>query len=263
MSVQRLCFVALCACGILALSRFGTAADPPLDEEAIVSLIELQIDDEAIIARVKKAGLAFAPDDAALERLTDAGASEAVIQALRKAGAANKPKAEGKAITFQDVMKLLELGIDESTILKRLEKSPTLFVLDAEQITQLEQAGASKKLIAALQRERPVSSQAAELITDVAVILDCSGSMKEKTKEGETKMAVAQRVVTELIEKMPDGLELTLIIYGHEVFGGADDPRNCNAVKVARPLSPLDTKGKGEVSRLIAKLKPTGATPLA
>lgn len=160
-------------------------------------------------------------------------------------------------------MKLLELGIDEATILKRLEKSPTVFVLDAEQITQLKKAGASEKLLSALQGVRQISSQAAELITDFAVILDCSGSMKEKTKEGETKMAAAQRVVTELIEKIPDGLEVTFIIYGHEVFGGADDSRNCKSVKIARPLSPLDAKGKGELSRLIAKLKPTGATPIA
>ena len=213
MSVPRLVFVALSVAGFLVASRAATAADPPLAEEAIVSLIELQIDDEAIVARVKKAGLAFAPDDASLKRLADAGASEQVIQALREAGSVkNKPAAGGKAITFQDITKLLELGIDEATILKRLEKSPTVFVLDVDQITELTKAGASKKLLSALQGVRQISPQAAELITDVAVILDCSGSMKEKTKEGETKMAVAQRVVTELIEKIPDGLEVTFVI---------------------------------------------------
>ncbi|MEX0727099.1 MAG: VWA domain-containing protein [Planctomycetaceae bacterium] len=263
MSVPRPFYVALFLVWLIVTGRSATAADRPLAEEAIISLVELEIDDEAIIARIKKAGLAFAPDDAALGRLTEAGASEAVIEALRKAGAAKKPAADGKAITFPDIMKLLELEIDETTILKRLEKSPTVFVLDAEQITQLKDAGASDTLIGALQRERPISAQAAELITDFAVILDCSGSMKEITKEGETKMAVAQRVITDLIEKIPDGLEVTFIIYGHEVFGDANDPRNCKAVKIVRPLSPLDMKGKGELSRLIAGLKPTGATPIA
>lgn len=263
MSVPRLILAVLCVAGILVTSGSATAVDPPLAEEAIVSLIELQIDDDAIVARVEKAGLAFEPDDAAIQRLADAGASEVVIQALRNAGTAKKPAVGGKAITFQDITKLLELGIDEATILKRLEKSPTVFVLDAEQVTQLKEAGASESLLSALQRERPISAQAAELITDFAIILDCSGSMKEKTKEGETKMAVAQRVVTDLIEKIPEGLEVTLIIYGHEVFGGANDPRNCKAVRIARPLSPLDTNGKSELSRLIAGLKPTGATPIA
>lgn len=90
MFVQRPFLVALCVVGLLVASRAAMAADPPLAEEAIVSLIELQIDDDDIIAKVKKAGLAFAPDDEALQRLTDAGASEAVIEALRKAGSVKK-----------------------------------------------------------------------------------------------------------------------------------------------------------------------------
>ncbi len=76
-------------------------------------------------------------------------------------------------------------------------------------------------------------------------------------------MAVAQRVVADLIEKMPEGLEVTFVVYGHEAFGGANDPRNCQAVKVVRPLSPLDASGKAELSRLIGTLRPVGATPIA
>ena len=240
------------------------AADAALTEEAIVSLIDLQIDDAAIIARVKKGGLGFEPDQAALERLSQAGASEALLEAIRQSGAARtKPATAEKAITFDDIIRLLELGIDDAAILKRLEKSPTLFVLDAEQIKQLQEAGASAALIEALQQERPASAQAAELITDFAVILDCSGSMKQKTKDGETKMAVAQRVVTDLIEAMPDGLEVTFILYGHKSVGNATDPRNCEVVEVVRPLGPLDAQGKGDLTALIAKLKPVGATPIA
>lgn len=263
MSKQRSTLVFLCAAGWLISGISMARAEKPLAEKSIIELIELQIDEDAVLARIKKAGLAFAPDEAALQRLAEAGASEPVLQAIRDAGDKKKPPAGDKAITFADVLRLLELGIDENAILKRVEKSPTLFVLDAEQIGQLEQAGASKKLIAALQKERAASSQASELITDFAVILDCSGSMKEKTKGGQTKMAVAQRVVTDLIEKMPDGLEVTFVIYGHEVFGSANDPRNCEAVKVARPLTPLDLKGKAELGQLISKLKPVGATPIA
>ena len=53
MFAQRLLLTALIAwVGVLAGSRAATAADPQLTEKAMVSLIELQIDDEAIIARV-------------------------------------------------------------------------------------------------------------------------------------------------------------------------------------------------------------------
>jgi len=87
--------------------------------------------------------------------------------------------------------------------------------------------------------------------------------MRELTTGGETKMAVAKRVMTDLISKIPAGLNVTLVLYGHEVFGGADDPRNCQAVKVARPLAPLDDAGRSELVALIGRLQPTGATPIA
>ncbi|HEX5105299.1 MAG TPA: VWA domain-containing protein, partial [Pirellulaceae bacterium] len=62
---------------------------------------------------------------------------------------------------------------------------------------------------------------------------------------------------------IPTGLNVTFVIYGHEVFSSADDPRNCQAVKVARPLGKLDDAGKAELTDLVAGLKPTGGTPIA
>lgn len=248
---------------VMGLARPSAAADRPIAEAGLASLIDLKIDDEVIIARIKKAGVAFAADDAALKRLADKGASEAVINAVREAGA-KKPAASGAAaITYGDVLKLLQLEIPEDQILKRLAKSPTVFTLSAEQVAELKGAGATDALIKALTAPREAPAAAAELITNVALVLDCSGSMKEMTKDGETKMEAAKRVVADLIKKLPNGLNVTFVIYGHEVFGGADDPRNCQAVKVARPLGKLDDAGKAELSELVASLKPTGGTPIA
>jgi von Willebrand factor type A domain-containing protein len=171
--------------------------------------------------------------------------------------------AAGQDITFDDLLKLVSLGIDEDTILKRLQKSPTILTPSPEQVAELKKAGASDKLIAAIRGVRPLSPQAAEMITDFAIVLDCSGSMKEKTPEGGTKMETAKRVLTDLVQKMPEGLNVAFVTYGHEVFGRADDPRNCTAVKVARAISPLDSAGRSELSSLIAGLRPTGATPIA
>jgi Mg-chelatase subunit ChlD len=246
-----------------SLARLSAAADQPLKEEGLQSLLELKIDDEVIIARIKKSGLVFAGDEAALKRLAEAGASPAILAAVREAGA-KKPAAGGAAaITYPDVLRLLQLEIPEDQILKRLAKSPTVFTLGKDQIAELKGAGATEKLLTALQSARSISPQTAELITNFALVLDCSGSMKETTKEGETKMEAAKRVVADLIQKIPEGLNVTFVIYGHEVFGGAEDPRNCQAVKVARRLSPLDASAKSELSRLVAGLKPTGATPIA
>ena len=256
--------VLVCSCvAASGLARLSAAADEPLKEAGLQALLELKIDDEVIIARIKKSGLAFAGDEAVLKRLAEAGASPEVLGAVREAGE-KKPAAGGvAAITYADVLKLLQLEIPEDQILKRLAKSPTVFTLSTGQIDELKGAGATEKLLTAMQTARNVSAQTAELITNFAIVLDCSGSMKEKTTESETKMEAAKRVVADLIQKIPEGLNVTFVIYGHEVFGGADDPRNCEAVKVARPLSPLDASGKSELSSLVAGLKPTGATPIA
>ena len=249
---------------LLSVGQVARAADgPALAEKDLISLIELKIDDAAIVARIQKSGLAFEVGDAAVERLRNAGASDAVLKAVRDTTTARKPAAPGPVVTYQDVLKLLSLSIDEDAILKRLEKSPTTFTLSAEQVAELKKAGASDKLLAAMQGGPKVSSQTAELITDIAVVLDCSGSMKEPTKDGKSKMDVAKAVVADLVRKIPDGLNVTFVIYGHEVYGPADDPRNCQAVKVARPLGPLDAVGKSTLASMIATLKPTGTTPIA
>ena len=52
-------------------------------------------------------------------------------------------------------------------------------------------------------------------------------------------------------------MNLTFIIYGH------DRARGCDAVRVVRPLSPLDARGRGELVRLIGRLQPVGSTPIA
>jgi hypothetical protein len=254
--------VIVLACCVWLTPRAIRAQEKSLSEKDIVSLVELQIDDAAIVTKLQKGGVSFAVDPAALTRLKEAGATDAVLEAVQ-AAASRKSAPGGAPVTYPDVLKLVQLGIDEAAILKRLEKSPTTFTLSAEQVAELKQAGASDALIAALKGERKVSPQAAELITDFAIVLDCSGSMKEATPEGETKMAAAKRVVTELVSNIPDGLNVTFVIYGHEVFGGANDPRNCEAVKVARPLSPLDPAGKRALAAQIDRLRPTGATPIA
>ncbi len=167
------------ACRVAAsgLARLSAAADEPSKEAGLQALLELKIDDEVIIARIKKSGLAFAGDEAVFKRLAEAGASPEVLGAVREAGE-KKPAAGGvAAITYADVLKLLQLEIPEDQILNRLAKSPTLFTLSTGQIEELKWAGATEKLLTAMQTARNVSPQTAELITNFAIVLDCSGSM--------------------------------------------------------------------------------------
>ena len=103
----------------------------------------------------------------------------------------------GKAITYQDVLKLVQLGLGENDVLKVLDKSPTVFTLDTAQIQELKQAGASEKILSAMQRDRSQPGAEGPKVTDFAIVLDCSGSMAELTRDGQVKMEVARRVVTE------------------------------------------------------------------
>ena len=214
---QTVAQIALVAVAMFALGQVRAQSTKPLSEKDLVKLIELQIDDGAVVSKLQKEGVAFAVDDETLERLKNAGASDPVLEAVRTAAkASTKPSSPpGKAVTYEDVLKLLELGIDERQILDRLAKSPTLFTLDATQVSELKKAGASEKLLAAMAGNRPQAEQTGD-ITDFAIILDCSGSMMEKTREGPTKMTVAKKVVTDLVQKIPDGLRLTFVIYGHD-----------------------------------------------
>jgi Ca-activated chloride channel family protein len=251
--------------GLLAVVLFlvcspGASArgDQPLSEEGLKKLIALQIEDDAIIARVKQTGLGFAVDGPAVERLAKAGASGTLIAAVRAASAMPAAaKAAGRAITYQDVLELVKLGLGEGEIIKRLAKSPTIFTLDAAQVDELKRAGATEGLLQGMQKGRTAPAPRGPKVTVFAVVLDCSGSMAEPTRDGQIKMLVAKRVVTELIARMPEKLRVTLVIYGY------DRDLNCEAVQVARPLGELGSSGKSELAAIIAGLHPVANTPIA
>lgn len=174
--------------------------------------------------------------------------------------AAQQPTSPSPAVvTFPDVIKLLRTGKSEKEILDVLAKSPidVNFVLGDSQVDELKKMRVSDEFIAALkQLKKPAAGQAND-VSDLVLILDCSGSMMDKTKDGSTKMDGAKQALVELIQDFPAGRRLAFIIYGH------DKKRECQAVDVVRPLSPLDEAGKGALKAFIGRLQPVGHTPIA
>jgi hypothetical protein len=248
---------------VSSLASAAWSQQKPLDEQGVHALLDLGLDEEIVLARIKKGGVAFEATDEIIGKLKGAGASDAVIAAVQ-AAARSKPAAAAPGaapITYDQVKQLLQFDLGEEATLKRIARTPPIFTLGAAQEDELVKLGATPKIIAALKGDRP-AAPAARDITDLAIILDCSGSMQELTKEGESKMEAAKRIVADLVRKIPAGLNVTFVIYGHEVFAG-DDPRNCQAVKVARPLGALDEPGRAALLKLIGTLRPTGATPIA
>ena len=225
----------------------------PLSERGLMAMVENGFDDEEIIAKLKKDSLGFELDAKAIDRLKQAGASDAVIAALEEAG--KKPAGGKQLITFESVLELLENGVDSDLVIARLKKSPSTFTLGAAQEQALRDAGGTDELIAAMKSGDKAPDDKAEPISDLAIVLDVSGSMKEKTADGDTKMDVAKEVVAELVRKIPAGLNVALVIYGHK--------QGCKAVQVVRPLKELKDADKEELISTLQGLQPVGNTPIA
>src|SRR5688500_18423865 len=79
----------------------------PLQEADLIKLVDLQIDDAAVLRRIQDSGLGFTADAEAIERLRQAGASASLLEAVKK----SKPSAQtakGTTITYDNVVQLLE-----------------------------------------------------------------------------------------------------------------------------------------------------------
>src|SRR6266404_3666558 len=161
-----------------------------------------------------------------------------------------------EVLTQQDVIKLLELKIPEQTILDKVKDSGTAFVLGTEDIARLKKAGASDALIAAMQSSTaaPATGNPASEITDLMLIVDYSGSMNAKMKDGAAKVVSAKKCVGDLIGKLPSDLNVGLIIYG------TNKKRGCEDIEVVQPLGPLD---KASIKAKIDEYNATGMTPIA
>src|SRR5437660_2264058 len=161
-----------------------------------------------------------------------------------------------EVLTQQDVIKLLELKIPEQTIIDKVKDSGTAFVLGVDDIARLKKAGASDALIAAMQATAtaPATGNPVSEITDLMLIVDYSGSMNAKMKDGAAKVASAKKCMSDLIDKLPNDLNVALIIYG------TNKKRGCEDIDVVQPLSPID---KASIKAKIDKYNATGMTPIA
>jgi hypothetical protein len=244
----------------LALPVRASAQAPPsrdnesLSEERITRLVNtLKIKPEVVAGMVRERGIGFAADAEALERLKKARVPDLVLDAVREAG---KPRAEADtapAVTFEQVTEMLRERVPEAAIRERVQG--TVFTLGRDQVEELRKLGASEALIQGLGAARLLDPR--NEIANLAVLLDCSGSMGDRTPDGSIKMEAAKRAATELVRDAPEGLYLTFLIYGH------DKAEACDAVKIVRPLTPIDAPGKEALVRMIGGQRPVGSTPIA
>lgn len=180
-----------------------------------------------------------------------------VLAVLLMLSVASAQTPSSAPITQKDVIQLLQLKTPESEIIEQIKKSGTVFVLGAEDIARLKRAGASDAVIAAMKSggETTGTDAAAFEISDLALVIDYSGSMSAKTKEGTTKMAAAKEAVGKLIDKLPGDINVAVIVYG------VSKKRGCEDIDLVQPLGAISDKSalKGK----LMALNNTGMTPIA
>jgi FKBP-type peptidyl-prolyl cis-trans isomerase len=101
--------------------------------------------------------------------------------------------------------------------------------------------------------EQGAEKQAA---TNVELILDASNSMWGQI-EGVAKIAIAKEVLEQIINGLPDEMNVGLRLYGHRY--GLNDRRACQDTELKVPIGPID---KTVLIDIIKKIQPKGKTPL-
>lgn len=98
--------------------------------------------------------------------------------------------------------------------------------------------------------------------TSTMIILDSSGSMAARTKDGKTRMAAAKKAVRGYVTNAPSSTErLGLMAYGQVGSNRkADKARSCKGIKTLEGIGHLN---RHNVGKNLSRFEPTGWTPLS
>lgn len=91
------------------------------------------------------------------------------------------------------------------------------------------------------------------------LVLDSSGSMKEKAGDGKTKIDAAKKALTGVVDALPDEAQVGMRVYGATVF----DRKDKGACQDTQLVVPIGTGNQAKLKAAIGKYKPYGETPIA
>jgi Ca-activated chloride channel homolog len=95
---------------------------------------------------------------------------------------------------------------------------------------------------------------------NVAVLVDSSGSMAGKVNGG-VKMDLAKQAVKEFASQLPEGVNVSLQVYGHKGTNSkADKVESCKSTEEVYPMGPYN---EAKFNKSLNQFKPAGWTPLA
>ncbi|WLW51225.1 VWA domain-containing protein [Streptomyces sp. YU58] len=131
-------------------------------------------------------------------------------------------------------------------------------------ITSKRLAAGAYALLAALTAgfALPVAAHAGEPVggatPQVDLVLDVSGSMRERDIDGGTRMAAAKQAFNEVLDATPEEVQLGIRTLGAN-YPGDNQKTGCKDTAQLYPVSTLD---RTEAKTAVATLSPTGWTPI-
>jgi len=90
--------------------------------------------------------------------------------------------------------------------------------------------------------------------SNVLFVLDASGSMKKKLASGDTRFAIAQSSMSEVLKTIPPEVRVGLLLYGHR------KAKDCTDIELTSPIGADDP---ATITNVIMGLSPKGETPIA
>lgn len=92
----------------------------------------------------------------------------------------------------------------------------------------------------------------------MVLVLDSSGSMKERAAGGETKIAAAKKALNQVIGSLPEEQSVGLRVYGAKVFS-RNQPGACTDSQL---VVPVGTDNRDRLRKAVSSYKPYGETPI-
>jgi hypothetical protein len=90
------------------------------------------------------------------------------------------------------------------------------------------------------------------------IILDASGSMNNVDDDGTPFIDKAKDAVLELVDALPDGMNVGLRVYGHRE-PNTDSVRGCQDTELVAPVAPLD---RAAIREAVEGIEASGFTPI-
>ncbi|MFN8383530.1 MAG: protein kinase [Anaerolineales bacterium] len=116
--------------------------------------------------------------------------------------------------------------------------------------------------IAAVASEGPATTEFVPVglsTTYIEYILDASGSMLNPL-EGKTRLSIAQEVLTQRLNALPDGAQVGLRVYGHRVPYQGKEAESCQDIEL---VVPIEGNGADAIIAWLPSMQALGMTPIS